>query len=98
MTVKELREVHQARPFQPFTLELTDGQKVDVPHPEFLMFSRRGRTVVVAGEDNAFKIVAASAPASVNGTVSTVNVSQLLPTESDPRPAIRRGLRLTGRS
>ncbi len=49
-------------------------------------------------EDDAFKIVAASAPASVNGTISTVNVSQLLPTESDPRPASRRGLRLTGRS
>ncbi len=49
--------MHRAQPLQPFTLELTDGQKVDVPHPEFLSFSRGGQTVAVAGENGAFKII-----------------------------------------
>jgi hypothetical protein len=57
MTIEQLRDVHRAQPFRPFTLELADGQKVPVPHPEFLAFSRSGRTVFVANENDAFKII-----------------------------------------
>ncbi len=57
MTIEQLRAVHRAQPFRPFTLELADGQKVQVPHPEFLAFSRSGRTVFVANEDDAVKII-----------------------------------------
>ena len=31
-------------PFKPFTLHLTDGRKISVPHPDFIMV---GRGVVV---------------------------------------------------
>jgi len=34
--------------FRPFTLYLSDGRKYDVPHPEFIMVTRR--SVVVANE------------------------------------------------
>ena len=57
MTTEQLREVHRAPPFRPFALELADGNRVHVPHPEFLAFSRTGRTVSVAGENDAFKII-----------------------------------------
>ncbi len=49
MTIERLREVHQARPFQPFILHLADGRQVSVSHPECLAYSPKGRTVVVVG-------------------------------------------------
>ena len=57
MQAKQLREVHQARPFQPFTLCLADGKEVSVDHPELLMITPGGRTVVVAVNDDAVKIL-----------------------------------------
>jgi len=57
MTIEQLREVHRAQPFRPFTLELADGQKVHVPHPEFLWHLPGGRTVFVAVSDEAAKII-----------------------------------------
>ncbi len=57
MTLEQIRQVHEARPFQPFTLRLADGSKVRVRHPEFLARSPTGRTVVVFGSDESFEIV-----------------------------------------
>ncbi len=57
MTTEQLREVHLAQPFRPFTLQLADGTTVHVPHPEFLSYSRTGRTIAVAGSDDVIKIV-----------------------------------------
>jgi len=57
MTSEELRETHQARPFRRFTLELVDGQKLTVPHPKFLSFSRSRRTVAVASKTGGIKII-----------------------------------------
>ena len=57
MIAEELREVYKAQPFRPFTLELVDGQKVDVPRPEFLSYSRTRRAVAVAGKTGGFKII-----------------------------------------
>ncbi len=47
MQSDQLRNVHRAKPFQPFRLHLVDGRTFDVPHREFLSQSPRGRTVVV---------------------------------------------------
>ena len=58
MTLDQLREVHQARPFNPFRLQLADGNEVRVPDPEFLWFHPRGgRTVFVAGPNETVKII-----------------------------------------
>jgi len=46
MTLEQVRTVHFARPFRPFTIHLADGRKFDVPHPEFLAYSRSGRTLL----------------------------------------------------
>jgi hypothetical protein len=48
MTVEQLREAHQARPFKPFSLQTVDGREVEVRHPECLLFSRNGLTLAVA--------------------------------------------------
>jgi hypothetical protein len=52
MTIEELRQVHRAQPFVPFTLHLADGRKVRVRSPEFLAQSPAGRIIYVATEDN----------------------------------------------
>jgi hypothetical protein len=48
MNVKEIRELHSAAPFQPFEIVLTNGAKVQIDHPEFMMFSAVYRTVYAA--------------------------------------------------
>ena len=50
MTSKELRELYSAAPFQPFEIILPNGAKVQVGHPEFMMFSADYRTVYAADE------------------------------------------------
>ncbi len=48
MDLKELRELYSAAPFQPFEMVLTNGARVYVGHPEFMMFSSNYRTVYAA--------------------------------------------------
>ncbi len=57
MTIIELREVHQSRPFRPFWLELADGNRVHVAHPECLSYYPRGRTIAVAIAEDVIKII-----------------------------------------
>ena len=57
MTIEQLRDVHQARPFRPFTIHMADGRALHVPHSEFLSHSPAGRTVIVYHDDEKFSIV-----------------------------------------
>lgn len=58
MTIEQLREVHKAQPFRPFTLELADGQRLEVPHRDFLWYSPKGgRTAFVAVGEDQVKVV-----------------------------------------
>ena len=57
MTTEQLRKVHTATPFRPFSLRLADGTNVNVPHPEFLWIHPGGRTVHVATSDDAAEII-----------------------------------------
>ncbi len=57
MTVEQMREVLTARPFRPFVLETSDGNRLEVRHPENMMLLGAGRTVVVAKDDATAKIV-----------------------------------------
>ncbi len=57
MTIEQLRAVHQARPFRPFTLHMADGRALHVPHGAFLSHSASGRTVVVHHADESFSVV-----------------------------------------
>lgn len=57
MRIDDLKNVHQARPYRPFTIHLSDGRSFRVDHPEFLALSRTGRTVALFSEDDAFEII-----------------------------------------
>ena len=57
MTIEQLRQMHQARPFQPFEIHLADGRALPVDHPENLAYSGSGRTIGVALPDETIEIV-----------------------------------------
>lgn len=57
MTGEQLRAVHQARPFRPFTIHLADGSSVPVSHPELLWRTQGGRTIFVNTEGEAVTII-----------------------------------------
>ncbi|HEY7426463.1 MAG TPA: hypothetical protein VH682_19675 [Gemmataceae bacterium] len=57
MTIEQLRQMHQARPFQPFDIHLTDGRTLSVEHPELLAQSASGRTIAVSHPDGVLEIV-----------------------------------------
>jgi hypothetical protein len=57
MTIQQLRAVHRATPFRPFTLHMADGRSFSVPHPDFLSMSPTGRTVIVYQQDDDFSIL-----------------------------------------
>jgi hypothetical protein len=57
MAIEQLRTIHQARPFRTFTIHMTDGRALHVPHSEFLSHSASGSTVVVHHADESFSVV-----------------------------------------
>ena len=57
MTVEQLRNVHQANPFRPFTIHMGDGRAFLVRHRDFLSRSPSGRTVVVHQDDESFSVL-----------------------------------------
>lgn len=81
MESKVLRERYLARPFVPFDLNLADGRKVQVAHPEVMAIPRKGRTAIVFKQDGSFEYVdimlvvsltdAADATAGAGGESST---------------------------
>ncbi len=57
MTKDAIKATLSAQPFKPFALRLKDGKLVSVPHPEFIVVSRTGRTAVVNTEGDKYSIV-----------------------------------------
>jgi len=56
MKIALLRELHEARPFVPFTITMADGRKLPVIHNEFLAFFPSGRAVMVTHGDDRFTL------------------------------------------
>lgn len=57
MTIDRLKEVHGAKPFQPFTIHLADGRELLVDHPEFLARSPSGRTITLYTPEDRMEII-----------------------------------------
>jgi hypothetical protein len=57
MTTEQLRAVHKATPFRPFTIRMADGRSFNVAHPDFISVSPAGRTVVIYNQDDSASIV-----------------------------------------
>ena len=51
MTIQQLKNAHQKRPFVPFSIRTANGRDYPVPHPEFMMITPPGRTVVVTDNE-----------------------------------------------
>jgi hypothetical protein len=47
MTMDDLRSVVHRAPFEPFTIHLSDGHALHVPHPDFVALAGGGRSAVV---------------------------------------------------
>lgn len=58
MTIDQLRKAVKAEPFKPFTVSLSDGRRLFVPHPEFVWVPpKASRTFNVAGEGEDQSII-----------------------------------------
>lgn len=57
MAIDSVRELCHATAFQPFTIRLTDGRAISVPHRDFIAIGPRGRTVIVYDEQERFSII-----------------------------------------
>ena len=57
MTIEGLRQFHDARPFRPFVMCMTNGRCLRVEHPEFLASSPTGRVAILFGEGDAFEMI-----------------------------------------
>lgn len=57
MTIEAIKESTHAEPFQPFHLRLADSKTVKVAHPDYIAFGPKGRTVVVYGADDSFRVL-----------------------------------------
>lgn len=59
MTIDQIRKLHFAASFRPFTLRLADGSRVHVSHPDFLWIHPDSPRTIVVGmpdEDGALII------------------------------------------
>lgn len=57
MTTDQIRTLHQAKPFMPFTIHIADGAAYEVQHPENLLQSPGGRTLAVSTHGDAVAII-----------------------------------------
>ena len=57
MTIEQLRNIHRATPFRPFTIHMGDGRTFLVKGRDFLSHSPSGRTVIVHVDDDNFSIL-----------------------------------------
>jgi hypothetical protein len=57
MTISQVRQLHQAQPFQAFRIHLAGGRSLKVSHPEALAVIPPGRTIIVATGEEAYEIV-----------------------------------------
>ena len=57
MKICSLRELHEARPFMPFTIGLSDGRKLHMPHNEFFSFFPSGCSAILTHMDGSFTLI-----------------------------------------
>jgi hypothetical protein len=57
MTVEQIKAAQHAQPFRPFTIHMGDGRSFFVNHQDFMARSPSGRTVIVYGDDDGFRVL-----------------------------------------
>jgi hypothetical protein len=51
MLIETIREFNRAVPFQPYEIRTNGGQRLVVPHPDFIFVSPKGSWVIVTDLD-----------------------------------------------
>ena len=72
MHADTLKDLIHAKSFQAFTLHLADGHTVDVPHPDFILLTRGGRTAIVSTGGEHIEILDVALVTHVTGTKEDV--------------------------
>ena len=57
MTVEKFRDTMKTHPFRPFTIHMGDGRAFLVKHPEYVLQSPGGRTVIVCDEGEGYSVL-----------------------------------------
>jgi hypothetical protein len=57
VTVEQIRKAYEAKPFRPFTLRTGGGREYHVPHPEFMLITPPGRTIIVVDRNGAAELI-----------------------------------------
>ena len=57
MTIEQLRNAYEMKPFRSFVIHLADGREIAVLSREFIMTVPSGRTIVVAQPDDSVNII-----------------------------------------
>ncbi len=52
MLNEALREHLRAAPFRPFVVQMVDGRRFEVPHPEFAAINRKGTEFYVLNQND----------------------------------------------
>lgn len=75
MKLSVVRDLHETRPFIPFTLSLSDGRRLEVIHNEFLAISPTERYLMLIHPD---------------GKWTMIDVAHLASADADPEYATRK--------
>lgn len=58
MTIAQLRRAKDRLPFSAFDIRIADGQRIRIPHPEFLYIPPKAeRTFIVSYEDGTVQVI-----------------------------------------
>lgn len=57
MTKDDIKRYQFRKPFMPFRLHLSDGRVFEIDHPEFLMHSRRSQSVLLADNQDKWRLI-----------------------------------------
>jgi len=50
MLIETIREFNRAVPFRPYEIRTNGGERLRVPHPDFILVSPRGAWIIVTDE------------------------------------------------
>ena len=76
MTVRQLFDARDAKPFRPFVIHLADGRALEVQHPEFLGIAPKERTAIVYERDDSREVIDIDLVTSVRIPVGSRPASQ----------------------
>jgi hypothetical protein len=57
MTIEEIKQAKDVRPFQSFLIHLADGRELSVTHPDGIAWNPGSRRIVVCGVPSGWEII-----------------------------------------